>query len=754
MKAVQKPDHISLNSLITRLKEGRFVIPDFQRDFEWKPWDIRELIRSVFLDYYIGSLLLWKGNSENFDALSCEIIYGFDNTTGEQPWKYEKGKPEYIVLDGQQRLTALYYVFIAPNVSLPNRASRAIFFIHVDKFMNEKYDEAFQYDWLSKRFEKKIADTEIQFEEHFFPLSIIGTGSWDLPNWLQGYQKYWEEKVKTAKEEGDENQIKIAHQHAINAKEFGEYIKGITEEYQIAFVELDEALAIDKVCDIFTQINSRGIRLDVFDLINALLKPKGLQLKHMWRKSAPKLDFVETEKMNVYVLQVMSILAQAYCSPKYLYYLLPGQEKQIREIDGTRRKEILVKDVSEFENSWNNAVGAIENSIKLLKHPQEYGVSSSRYLPYVSIIPVFSALQDEIGKMQFDVRLNAQRKLRHWYWASVFTNRYSGSVESTSAKDFLSVKEWFKNNDAEPSLLYEFKYRFRNIELRKETKRGSSVYNGIFNLLVINGARDWVSGNIPVNGNVDDHHIVPASWGKVNISGNLINSILNRTPLTSETNRKIIGDKLPNEYLPLLIQKNGQNKVEEILETHFISKKALNILLKTPFTKDNFEEFIIERQKVIYDAIESLLIKERLDLPVKLRELDEDVELIELSLRKLISNLLLGNKETIPEHIKSKTNERIKRAAKKNPAFDAEKYETLDGILEFFDLREIQDLITSKSLWEKFQPTFYNKETLSQKFNQLAELRNSIRHSRSVDEIVQKEGEASILWFKKVMNIE
>ena len=31
--------------------------------------------------------------------------------------------------------------------------------------------------------------------------------------------------------------------------------------------------------------------------------------------------------MNVYILQVMSILRQAYCSPKYLYFLLPGQEK-------------------------------------------------------------------------------------------------------------------------------------------------------------------------------------------------------------------------------------------------------------------------------------------------------------------------------------------------------------------------------------------------------------------------------------------
>ena len=113
MKDAQKPDHITLNTLINRLKEGRFVIPDFQREFEWRPWDIKDLMRSIFLDYYIGSLLLWKGKKENFQALSCEIVYGYDGTTGQHPWNYGNGKPEYIVLDGQQRLTALYYAFIA-----------------------------------------------------------------------------------------------------------------------------------------------------------------------------------------------------------------------------------------------------------------------------------------------------------------------------------------------------------------------------------------------------------------------------------------------------------------------------------------------------------------------------------------------------------------------------------------------------------------------------------------------------------------
>jgi hypothetical protein len=56
MRDAQKPDHISLNTLIGRLREGRFVIPDFQREFEWKPWDVNDLMRSIFSDYYIGKV--------------------------------------------------------------------------------------------------------------------------------------------------------------------------------------------------------------------------------------------------------------------------------------------------------------------------------------------------------------------------------------------------------------------------------------------------------------------------------------------------------------------------------------------------------------------------------------------------------------------------------------------------------------------------------------------------------------------------
>jgi hypothetical protein len=523
MKGAQKPDHVSLTGLVDWIGEGRFVIPDFQREFEWKPWDINELMRSIFLDYYIGSLLLWKGREENFDALSCEPIYGY----------HASGKPTQIVLDGQQRLTAMHYTFFAPDDPLPSRVNRFLFYIRVDRFMEEAYEDAFDYEW-AKGWAKILENSDEQYERHIFPLAVVGQRGWALSDWAKGYEKHWSEKAQA---ETDEHKAHIAEQHAKNAQLFGQQLKSLMDQYQIVYVELDEDLEVGKVCDIFTQTNSKGVRLDVFDLINAMLKPKGLQLKHMFRKAVPRLSFVDTERMDVYVLQVISILKQAYCSPKYLYYLLPGQEKTVRDPDGTRRKEILISNVEEFEACWNEAVEAVERAIRLLRHPQEFGAISSNYLPYVSILPVFSALQTVVRTLDPTHQLDAQRKVRYWYWASVFTNRYSGSVESTSARDFIDVREWFSTDAAEPSLIREFKTRFRTLDLRREARRGSSVYNGVFNLLVLQGARDWMTGTVPQFGDLDDHHIVPKSWGVKNLTGSTVDTILNRTPLTAETNR-------------------------------------------------------------------------------------------------------------------------------------------------------------------------------------------------------------------------
>ena len=592
MKDSQKPDHVSLANMVGRLREGRYVIPDFQRDFEWQPWDIKELMSSIFRDYYIGSLLLWKGKYENFEALSCEAIYGFEGSDGRTD----------IVLDGQQRLTAMYYAFMAPNKPAPSRRNRFLYFIRVDRFMDEAYDDAFIYDW-TRRGLNLLGDRTRQFKEHIFPLAVVGAGGWELPNWVQGYEKHWRDAAETL--EGAE--AESAAFNAENAKKFGEHLKDITEQYQISYIELDRNLELDKVCDIFTQINSRGVRLDIFDLLNALLRPKEIRLRQdLWRDASPRLEFAEAGRMNVYVLQVMSILRQAYCSSKYLYNLIPGSSRQVRGPDGTLRSEVLVADPIEFKSLWHEAVGALERALNLLRHPQEFGAISSQYLPYAAILPAFAALQVEAGRLPAEQRLDAQRKIRLWYWASVFTNRYSGAVESTAAQDYREIKTWYVDDSAEPGLISEFQRDIGNLDLRRETRRGTSVYNGIFNLLVLNGARDWISGNAPQHDDLDDHHIVPKSHGSEYALSTSIDTILNRTPLTSETNREVIRDRLPNEYLPELIATNGKDEVVRILESHFISTRAIDILMKEPFSPGDFEEFIEERRNTLQSRIKDL----------------------------------------------------------------------------------------------------------------------------------------------------
>ena len=335
--------------------------------------------------------------------------------------------------------------------------------------------------------------------------------------------------------------------------------------------------------------------------------------------------------------------------------------------------------------------------------------------------------------------------------ASVFMNRYSGAVESTTASDFIAVKEWFANGEAMPESVTEFHSRFRDLDLARETRRNTSIYSGVFNLLVLNEARDWRTGNAPQYSDLDDHHIVPASWVPDGDVANPIDSVLNRTPLTAETNREVIRDRLPNEYIPEMIEANGEPAVNNIMASHLISPEALKILQRIPFKSKDFDEFIAERKRCVLDAIESRLIHERLAIPEDLKDLDARIESIELGLRAAIVRGLGNEPSHLPPHVAQSIKGRIDSAAKQNPMHDAEYYASLAGQLEFCDMRELQAILTNSGLRPVFADQFSNTNDLQIRFGQLANLRNAIRHSRTVDELTRKDGEAALYWFEAVL---
>ncbi len=746
MKNVEKADRIHLGSLIDELKKGKYVIPDFQREFEWEPWDVLDLIRSIFMDYYIGTLLFWKGSKENYKMLSCESIYGFKGNSDQQ----------CIVLDGQQRLTAIYYAFFNPDKPFPRRKNPMAFWVNINNLLEEEFENAFFYDRITYHYQHILDHKEEQYKNHLFPLAEMQEGSWGTSDWIKGYRDYWQDQAENETGDTDENQKKKNEfqRYVAQAKEFRNLIEELLNKYYISYIELDRDIDVAKVCDIFTQVNSKGVQLDIFDLLNAMLRPKDILLKNMWRDAEQRLSFTAPKKMKIYILQVMSILEQSYCSPKYLYYLVPEAIKTIKKSDGTKEQISLVNTTEEFIDKWDNAVNTLEKAIESLKNPRDFGAIRSDFVPYPSVIPAFAAIKAFVKSSDLKNKLDVQSKIRKWYWASIFTNRYSSAVESTSAKDFQDLKEWFIDDDAEPEVIAEFISNFKSIDLLTDNRKGSAIYNAIFNLFVINEACDWSTFDLPEYDNLDDHHIVPGSVFREE-GGPAINSILNRTPLSSYTNRHIIRNRMPNEYLKEMFENNDRTKVYDILSSHLISKKAVEILLRDPFTKADFDAFLEERQSTIRDAIENILIKEKVKIPISLQELNGKIEKIELALRELIIEKL-GNsfesyKTTTPGHIQDKIKKRINIELKKKPHLSFEYFNSFDKRIQFFDLFEYYDLIVSRSNWSNFEAIFENKEQLQTRFNQLSTLRNAIRHTREVSTIEKLDGEAAIAWFTEIL---
>ena len=54
--------------------------------------------------------------------------------------------------------------------------------------------------------------------------------------------------------------------------------------------------------------------------------------------------------------------------------------------------------------------------------------------------------------------------------------------------------------------------------------------------------------------------------------------------------------------------------------------------------------------------------------------------------------------------------------------------------------------------WSRFEEKIRNKELFQKRFGQLAEIRNALRHNRSVDAVARKEGEAAVLWFQALVD--
>ena len=205
----------SVNTILGYVENAQIAIPEIQRPFVWKGQEVRDLIDSLYEGYPIGYLIVWQNSQVR--------LRGFG-----------KGGTKKILIDGQQRVTALMAALLGREV--------------LDaQYRSHRIRIAFY----------PLADAG---EERF----AVNDGEYDCkPGWIPdisvlfrrdfSFRKF-EKEYKEKNPDLDTTPLEAAI----------DQMKGITK-HQVGVIELSFLLDIDVVSEIFIRINLQGKPLNQED---------------------------------------------------------------------------------------------------------------------------------------------------------------------------------------------------------------------------------------------------------------------------------------------------------------------------------------------------------------------------------------------------------------------------------------------------------------------------------------------------------
>ena len=81
-----------LGTILDQIDAGSMLLPEFQRGYVWNRDQVRGLMRSLYLGYPVGALLVWETEGD------AQPVRGGGSTAGQKQ----------LLLDDQQRVTTLY----------------------------------------------------------------------------------------------------------------------------------------------------------------------------------------------------------------------------------------------------------------------------------------------------------------------------------------------------------------------------------------------------------------------------------------------------------------------------------------------------------------------------------------------------------------------------------------------------------------------------------------------------------------------
>ena len=549
MKEIEAPkaNPERILAIIGEASNAKLVVPEFQRSFIWSREDVEELLASILQGYFVGTFLLLDTPAEK-PMFPYRIIDGLEEVNPDvNPRKHNTVR---LVLDGQQRITSVFYALYQPDIPLRSARHPHKFYLRLDLALNGNLDEAAV--GISTRDTRRMAEIQQLVHEEKALSFTLFKDSGRFYEWLYKKQKTWETEV---------DQIRALYDRFSN--------------FMVPVVGLELESSRDNVVNIFERINRTGISLSLFDLAGARLYLKGVRLRELWNgfESENGKEMASVVKPE-FLIKVIAIL----------------QGKEPRKGNLLDAIDALEADV--FKTRWLQASEAVVSAFKRIE--QEYGAFERDWIPYTTMMVPLAALLFDAKKR--GAREEAFRKIDAWYWSSVLSQRYDSAVDTKSYQDVRSIGEWCSGGIAPD---WMGRVTPDSIDMYTDESR-SAVYRGLMCLVARNGAKDFLTGQPAKLNECQDDHIFPKSAYGEDLP---VNGILNRTMISKETNiRK--KDKSPSEFLDICLQGHGNDeaRLQATLDSHFISVPARDAL-----RVDDFRGFVEERKKAITEKLRPIL---------------------------------------------------------------------------------------------------------------------------------------------------
>lgn len=579
--SIYRPVSLEVGNILKDVKTGKIGLPDLQRPFVWKNDKVRQLLDSMLRGYPIGYIMLWESPAD----------YGDKKTSiGTNAKAYEA--PKELVIDGQQRLTALLSSLYGVPVKDKDFKERTI---------------RIAFDPIGRAFEN--ADAATDRDPRFIP-SVSDAFAANRENRLSGFRRAFIHRLNegNAKKGGQAltDEQEDAVERGINA------LLGL-ERYLLPTLEITSDADEEMVSDIFVRVNSQGQSLKQDDFIMTLLSVYEPEMRGRIESfcadshvPADGTSYNHLVKVSAtHVIRAAVGLGFKRGRLRYAYQILRGKDLKTGETSPETRADNFCKFGEALDrvldlNNWKAFINTLG----------EAGYISSGQVTSANAL-FFNYAFYLIGRYEFKMApLDIKRLIRRWFFASSLTGFYIGSFESDFERQLNEVsqlktaEEYVAYFNKSLSALMTDDYFSLTLPNDLDANEAAGpTWQGFVAAQVVLGCKALFS-TVPVSqlisdgasGSkkaVDKHHLFPDNHLKE--TGHLSNRS-NRANFTyaDYDNNIYISDDAPSVYVAKYRKTLGEAAYEEACQQH---------ALPIGFEDMDYEVFISKRRALMAQLI-------------------------------------------------------------------------------------------------------------------------------------------------------